>query len=91
MKNLLIAAGLLAGVMGETAVPILAAQTTHKTSTNSTGTSSRRRRGRNVAIGAAGGAAGGAILGRGRGAGAGAVLGGTTGALMPTHRRSSGR
>jgi hypothetical protein len=86
MKNLLIAAGLLAGIMGETAVPILAAQTTHKT--NSTGTSSRRRRGRNVAIGAAGGAAGGAILGRGRGAGAGAVLGGTTGALMPTHRRS---
>src|SRR6516225_2023721 len=89
MKNLLIAAALLAGFVGETVVPVLDAQTTHKKTTYRTRSRNRsgRRRARNVAIGAAGGAAGGAILGRGRGAGAGAVLGGTTGALTPTRRR----
>jgi hypothetical protein len=49
--------------------------------------SSRSRRARNTAIGAAGGAAAGAVLGRGRGAGAGAVVGGAAGALRPTRRR----
>jgi hypothetical protein len=49
--------------------------------------SSRARRARNTAVGAAGGAAAGAILGGGRGAGAGAVIGGTAGALTPRRRR----
>ena len=85
MKRSLIATVLFAGLLAETAAPVIAAQT-HKRYRR-TSRSSGRRRARNVGIGAAGGAAGGAILGGGRGAGAGAVLGGTTGALMPTRRR----
>jgi len=86
MKKSLIATILFAGFLAETTAPVIAAQT-HKPYKRNTRTSGRRRRARNVGIGAAGGAAGGAILGRGRGAGAGAVLGGTAGALMPTRRR----
>jgi hypothetical protein len=75
-----------AGLLSEITLPPLAAHSSKRVS-SSRRRSSRGRRARNLAIGAAGGAAGGAILGRGRGAGAGAVLGGTAGALVPTRRR----
>ena len=87
MKKSFITGLLFAGLLAETAVPIIAATHTHKKSGYRNRTSGRRRRARNIGIGAAGGAAGGAILGRGRGAGAGAVIGGTAGALTPTRKR----
>jgi len=69
MKNSLLAAVLSAGLLAETAVPIIAATSMHKTqrrSRRSNRRSGRRRRARNVGIGAAGGTAAGAIVGRGR-------------------------
>ena len=89
MRKSLCAAVIGMGLLAETAVPVIAATTHHKSTKNRNSTRNRsgRRRARNVGVGAAGGAAAGAIVGRGRGAGAGAVIGGTAGALTPTRRR----
>jgi hypothetical protein len=95
MKRLLTAI-LCAGLLAETAVPVIAAtsrnQQTKRHRSSRNRRSGSRRRARNVGIGAAGGAAAGALIGGGRGAGAGALIGGTAGAVTPTrrrHRRSS--
>jgi hypothetical protein len=87
MRNTLLAALLSAGLLAGTAIPVMAATSqsqTHKRKI--VAMVQRRRRARNVGIGAAGGAAAGAILGRGR-ALLGAVIGGTAGALTPTRRQ----
>ena len=89
MRKSLVASVLAAGLLFEAAEPMVAAQTTRKTSTRR---SRSRRSGRNTRVrrGVLGGAAGagvGALIGGGKGAAIGAAAGGATGAALPTGRR----